>query len=56
VPLTSVLTAQTGGWELVFWIAAGMNAVAAVMALAVLKPVRARLLASYATRLAPSPA
>src|ERR1700704_3292011 len=25
VPLTSVLTAKTGGWELVFWIAAGID-------------------------------
>jgi OFA family oxalate/formate antiporter-like MFS transporter len=47
VPLTSVLTAKTGGWELVFWIAAAMNAVAAVMALAVLRPIRSRLLASH---------
>jgi MFS transporter, OFA family, oxalate/formate antiporter len=47
VPLASVLTAKTGGWELVFWIAAGMNAVAAVMALAVLKPIRTRLIASH---------
>ncbi len=49
VPLTSVLTAKTGGWEMVFWIAAGMNAVAAIMALAVLKPVRRRLLAKPVT-------
>jgi OFA family oxalate/formate antiporter-like MFS transporter len=47
VPLTSILTAKTGGWEMVFWIAAGMNAIAAIMALAVLKPVRMRLLASH---------
>jgi OFA family oxalate/formate antiporter-like MFS transporter len=47
VPITSILTAKTGGWEMVFWIAAGMNAIAAVMALAVLKPVRSRLLASH---------
>ncbi len=47
VPLTSVLTAKTGGWEMVFWIAAAMNAVSAVMALALLKPMRTRLLASH---------
>jgi MFS transporter, OFA family, oxalate/formate antiporter len=54
VPLTSVLTAKTGSWELVFYIAAGMNAVAAAMALFVLKPVRSRLIASSAGKLAPS--
>ncbi len=42
VPLTSVITAATGGWHTVFYIAAGMNALAAVMALAVLKPMRSR--------------
>jgi MFS transporter, OFA family, oxalate/formate antiporter len=42
VPFTSVITAATGGWHLVFYIAAAMNAVAAVMALALLKPMRAR--------------
>ena len=40
VPLASVLTSATGGWHLVFYIAAAMNALAAVMALAVLKPMR----------------
>jgi MFS transporter, OFA family, oxalate/formate antiporter len=42
VPLTSVITAATGGWHLVFYVAAAMNALAAVMALALLKPMRAR--------------
>ena len=42
VPLTSVITSATGGWHTVFYIAAGMNAVAAVMALTVLKPMRSR--------------
>jgi OFA family oxalate/formate antiporter-like MFS transporter len=42
VPLTSVITSATGGWHLVFYIAAAMNATAAVMALAVLKPMRLR--------------
>jgi OFA family oxalate/formate antiporter-like MFS transporter len=46
VPFTSILAAQSGGWELVFWLAAGMNAIASVMALAILKPVRKKLLAS----------
>jgi OFA family oxalate/formate antiporter-like MFS transporter len=42
VPLTSVITATTGSWHMVFYIAAGMNAIAAVLALAVLKPMRVR--------------
>ena len=44
VPFTSVITASTGSWQAVFYIAAALNAVAAVMALAVLKPTRARLM------------
>jgi len=40
VPLGSVLSAATGGWHAVFVIAAVMNAVAALMALGVLKPLR----------------
>ena len=40
VPLTSVITSATGGWHMVFYIAAGMNALAALMALALLKPMR----------------
>ena len=38
VPLTSVISAATGSWHLVFMIAAGMAALASVMAIAVLKP------------------
>jgi len=41
VPLANVLAAATGGWHSVFLVAALMNAVAAIMALAVLKPLRA---------------
>jgi OFA family oxalate/formate antiporter-like MFS transporter len=41
VPLANVLVAATGGWQAVFVVAALMNAVAAIMALAVLKPLRA---------------
>ena len=40
VPFASVLAAASGGWHTVFVAAAVMNAVAAVMALAVLKPLR----------------
>src|SRR5215470_9548789 len=41
VPLANVLVVASGSWQLVFAIAALMNAVAAIMALAVLKPLRA---------------
>jgi MFS transporter, OFA family, oxalate/formate antiporter len=44
VPFTSVITTSTGSWHAVFYIAAALNAVAAVMALAVLKPSRSRLM------------
>jgi OFA family oxalate/formate antiporter-like MFS transporter len=40
VPLGNVLTAATGSWSSVFLIASALNVVAAVMALAVLKPMR----------------
>jgi OFA family oxalate/formate antiporter-like MFS transporter len=40
VPLTSVLTAATGGWHMVFFIAAMLDIAAALMALLVLKPMR----------------
>jgi OFA family oxalate/formate antiporter-like MFS transporter len=42
VPLSSVLAAQ-GGWHAVFWVASALNIIAAVMALLVLRPMRARL-------------
>ena len=41
VPLANVLAAASGGWHLVFILAALMNAAAAIMSLAVLKPLRA---------------
>jgi len=41
VPLANVLMAASGGWHTVFVVAAVMNAAAAIMALAVLKPLRA---------------
>ena len=41
VPLANVLMAASGGWHTVFVVAAVMNAIAAIMALAVLKPLRA---------------
>lgn len=45
VPVASVMVAQYGNWDLVFSITAGVNAVAALMALFVLKPMRARFVA-----------
>lgn len=43
VPFTSVITAATGSWHAVFYVAAAMNALASIMALVVLKPMRARM-------------
>ena len=45
VPLANVLTTSTGNWHAVFIVAAILNVVAAVMALMVLKPMRARVMA-----------
>jgi MFS transporter, OFA family, oxalate/formate antiporter len=42
VPLANVLTTATGSWHAVFYVAAILNIVAAVIALAVLKPMRIR--------------
>ena len=44
VPLSVYVVEATGGWHEVFLIAAGMNAMAAIMALLVLKPMRKALL------------
>jgi OFA family oxalate/formate antiporter-like MFS transporter len=40
VPLSSIVVTATGGWQTVFYIAAAMNAIAAILALVVLKPMR----------------
>jgi OFA family oxalate/formate antiporter-like MFS transporter len=45
VPLANVQTAATGSWHAVFYVAAILNVVAAIMALFVLKPMRARTIA-----------
>ena len=42
VPLANVLTSATGSWHAVFYVAAILNIIAAVMALAVLRPMRRR--------------
>jgi MFS transporter, OFA family, oxalate/formate antiporter len=40
VPLANVLTSATGSWHAVFYVAAALNIVAAIMAVAVLRPLR----------------
>ena len=40
VPLANVLTSATGSWHAVFYVAAILNIVAAVMALVMLRPMR----------------
>ena len=45
VPLSSVLTTATGNWHAVFYVAAALNIIAAVMALVVLKPMRVKTMA-----------
>ena len=42
VPLANVLTSASGSWHAVFYVAAVLNIVAAVMALVVLRPMRRR--------------
>lgn len=45
VPLANVLTTATGSWHAVFYVAAILNVIAAIMALLVLKPLRQRAMA-----------
>src|SRR5882724_3247138 len=45
VPLANVLTNATGNWHAVFYVAAALNIVAAVMALLVLRPMRVKTMA-----------
>jgi OFA family oxalate/formate antiporter-like MFS transporter len=45
VPLANVLTSATGSWHAVFYVAAILNIIAAVMALMVLKPMRLKTMA-----------
>ncbi|MGB8305503.1 MAG: oxalate/formate MFS antiporter [Pseudolabrys sp.] len=44
VPLANVLTSATGSWQAVFYVAAILNLIAAVMALAALKPMRIKFI------------
>jgi len=53
VPYANVLSSKTGSWHLVFMLAAGLNLVAAAMAILVLKPMRGSL-ASRAEMAAPA--
>ena len=46
VPLSSIVTTATGSWHAVFYIAAALNLVAALLALLVLKPMRRKLIAA----------
>ncbi|MDQ2989540.1 MAG: oxalate/formate MFS antiporter [Pseudomonadota bacterium] len=49
VPISSVIMASTGSWESVFFIGCGMNALAAILAWFVLKPMRAKFMATAVT-------
>lgn len=49
VPISSVIMVSTGSWEAVFFIGCGMNALAAVLAWFVLKPMRAKFMANAVT-------
>ena len=46
VPFANVLKSATGGWHAVFYVAAILNIIAAVMALVVLKPMRVKTMAN----------
>lgn len=58
VPISSVIADATGSWDMVFVLASAVNALAAVMALFVLKPMRSRLMEanSAETAMPPRPA
>jgi OFA family oxalate/formate antiporter-like MFS transporter len=49
VPISSIIMAASGSWESVFFIGCGMNALAAILAWFVLKPMRAKFMASAVT-------
>ena len=54
VPLANVLVSLSGNWQGVFWIAAGMDIVAAIMAITLLKPMRASHHQALAAQAAPA--
>ena len=49
VPISSIIMAASGSWESVFFIGCGMNALAAILAWFVLKPMRAKFMAEAVT-------
>ena len=49
VPISSMITDATGGWEAVFFVGCGLNAAAALMAWFVLKPMRANFMTNAVT-------
>jgi OFA family oxalate/formate antiporter-like MFS transporter len=49
VPISSIIMAASGSWESVFFIGCGMNALAAILAWFVLKPMRAKFMATAVT-------
>ena len=53
VPISSMITDATGGWEAVFFVGCGLNAAAALMAWFVLKPMRSNFMANAVTPPAP---
>ena len=52
VPISSVIADATGNWDMVFVLASAVNALAAVLALFVLKPMRTRVMEANATETA----
>jgi MFS transporter, OFA family, oxalate/formate antiporter len=55
VPYANVLSQKTGSWHLVFMLAAGLNLVAAAMAILVLKPMRSSFTSRTTTTASPAP-
>jgi OFA family oxalate/formate antiporter-like MFS transporter len=55
VPLATIVAAKFGGWNVVFTIIAGMNIVAALLAIIGMKPLRARIVTHVAPVPAPQP-
>jgi OFA family oxalate/formate antiporter-like MFS transporter len=49
VPISSIIASQTGSWEAVFFVGCGLNAVAALMAWFVLKPMRQKFMDTAVT-------
>jgi len=50
VPISSVIADATGNWDMVFVLASAVNALAAVLALFVLKPMRTRIMEANAAQ------